>query len=136
MLCILSVKISRAGHCVGAVALVLTLVFASGASALPSFARQTGQACAACHTGFPELTPYGRLFKANGYTFPSQPDNVFGNSDLPPLSAMIVASYTHTGTAQPGGAAPHISGNNNPMIQQAPSITAVLSFHISAHCFR
>ena len=54
------------------------------AQALPSFARQTGQPCGTCHTDFPGLTPYGRLFKLNGYTagggpfrktlFPSQDD--------------------------------------------------------------
>ena len=33
--------------------------------AVPSFARQTGMACAACHTVFPELTPFGREFKLN-----------------------------------------------------------------------
>jgi hypothetical protein len=38
------------------------------ASALPSYARQTDQPCATCHTAFPELTPYGRQFKLNGYT--------------------------------------------------------------------
>ncbi len=40
------------------------------AAALPTFARQTGQNCQACHAGgqFPELTPYGRLFKLTGYT--------------------------------------------------------------------
>lgn len=40
------------------------------AQALPSFARQTGQNCVACHAGgqFPELTPYGRMFKLTGYT--------------------------------------------------------------------
>jgi len=38
------------------------------ASALPSYARQTGQPCATCHTAFPELTPYGRQFKLMGYT--------------------------------------------------------------------
>ncbi|MGA7325765.1 MAG: cytochrome C [Rhodomicrobium sp.] len=38
------------------------------AGALPSFARQTGQPCATCHTAFPELTPYGREFKLTGYT--------------------------------------------------------------------
>ena len=38
------------------------------ASAVPSFARQTGQPCATCHTAFPELTPYGRQFKLMGYT--------------------------------------------------------------------
>jgi hypothetical protein len=40
------------------------------ALALPTFARQTGQNCVACHAGgqFPELTPYGRMFKMTGYT--------------------------------------------------------------------
>jgi hypothetical protein len=37
---------------------------------LPSFARQTGQKCAACHVGgdWPQLTPWGRFFKLSGYT--------------------------------------------------------------------
>ena len=72
------------------------------AQALPSYARQTGQQCAACHNGFPELTPYGRQFKLNGYTF--------GGGDpsaIPPISAMTVPSFTHTEAGQPGGAAPH-----------------------------
>src|SRR5579863_4948620 len=49
----------------------LCLFQASTAHALPIFARQTGQSCVACHAGgqFPELTPYGRMFKLNGYTF-------------------------------------------------------------------
>jgi hypothetical protein len=40
------------------------------AYALPSFARQTGQKCAACHVGgsWPQLTPWGRFFKLSGYT--------------------------------------------------------------------
>jgi hypothetical protein len=38
------------------------------AEALPSFARQTGQPCGACHTDFPGLTPFGRQFKLGGYT--------------------------------------------------------------------
>jgi len=55
------------------------------AAALPSFARQTGQPCGTCHTDYPGLTPYGRLFKLGGYTagggqfrstlFPSQNDS-------------------------------------------------------------
>ncbi|WP_233888964.1 cytochrome C [Paraburkholderia flagellata] len=47
------------------------LLHATSAPALPIFARQTGQSCVACHAGgqFPELTPYGRMFKLNGYTF-------------------------------------------------------------------
>src|ERR1700722_10741772 len=43
-------------------------VTAGPAEALPSYARQTGQPCATCHTAFPELTPYGRRFKIGGYT--------------------------------------------------------------------
>jgi len=38
------------------------------ASAVPSYARQTGQPCSTCHTAFPELTPFGRQFKLMGYT--------------------------------------------------------------------
>ncbi|MEO6147078.1 MAG: hypothetical protein ABIT70_08515, partial [Sulfuriferula sp.] len=50
-------------------ALLLAFI-AVKAHAVPSFARQTGQNCVACHAGgqFPELTPYGRLFKLTGYT--------------------------------------------------------------------
>ena len=39
------------------------------AEALPSFARQTGQPCGACHTDYAGLTPYGRRFKIGGYTY-------------------------------------------------------------------
>ncbi|HEU4372031.1 MAG TPA: cytochrome C [Telluria sp.] len=61
------------------------------ANALPSFARQTGQQCATCHAGgqFPELTPFGRMFKLTGYTI--------GTRTIP-LSAMAVASMTKSST--------------------------------------
>ena len=65
-------------------AAVIAVGLSKPAQALPSFARQTGQPCGTCHTDFPGLTPYGRLFKLNGYTagggkfrttlFPSQND--------------------------------------------------------------
>ena len=57
------------------------------AQAIPAFNRQTGQNCVACHAGgqFPELTPYGRLFKLTGYTI--------GERTLP-ISAMAVASLS------------------------------------------
>src|SRR5450759_3633284 len=48
--------------------LLLFLVLISPAEAVPSYARQTGQECIACHVSFPELTPYGRYFKLTGYT--------------------------------------------------------------------
>jgi hypothetical protein len=74
------------------------------ASAVPSFARQTGMACAACHTMFPELTAFGRQFKLNGYTMQATPQVINGDeknpsvqlSAIPPLSVMFQASYTDT----------------------------------------
>ena len=96
---------------------IAALVVAIGsAEALPSYARQTGQQCAACHNGFPELTPYGRLFKLNGYTFGG------GQSDLPPLAMMVTADYTHTQAGQAGGAAPHYGPNNNFAVPDTASI--------------
>lgn len=65
---------------------LLAVLLPQQAQALPTFARQTGQNCVACHTGgqFPELTPYGRMFKMTGYTI--------GERTMP-LSVMGVASY-------------------------------------------
>lgn len=77
------------------------------AHAVPSYARQTGQQCAACHNGFPELTPYGRLFKLNGYVFGG------GTSNWPPLAVMTYGSFTHTQADQAGGAAQHFAPNDN-----------------------
>ena len=48
--------------------LMLAMVLPQQAVAVPSYARQTGLACEACHTVFPQLTPFGRVFKASGYT--------------------------------------------------------------------
>lgn len=93
-----------------ALALALLLGFAGArpARALPSYARQTGQQCAACHNGFPELTPYGRLFKLNGYVFTG--GTLQG---VPPLAMMMIPSFTHTAKDQPGGAAPGFGPNDN-----------------------
>ncbi|MES2114132.1 MAG: cytochrome C [Pseudomonadota bacterium] len=50
--------------------LALALLNCGPAQALPSFARQTGSECAACHIGAygPHLTAFGQLFKMAGYT--------------------------------------------------------------------
>ena len=66
------------------------LLAAEPANALPSYARQTGQPCAACHTIIPELTPFGRRFKIGGYTLQG------GDWQGPPIAAMYVAGFTHT----------------------------------------
>ena len=69
-----------------AVLIFSTVAAPSLCRALPAFNRQTGQNCMACHAGgqFPELTPYGRLFKLTGYTI--------GERNAIPLSAMVLLS--------------------------------------------
>ena len=55
------------------IALPATFLMIGNARATPAFARQTGLACSACHTVFPELTPMGRRFKLGGYTLTNKP---------------------------------------------------------------
>jgi hypothetical protein len=79
----------------GFVALAFTgfsvLIPFASAHAVPSFARQTGMSCNVCHTLWPELTPFGRTFKLDGYTMskssPSEPFHL-------PLAAGLQLSYT------------------------------------------
>jgi hypothetical protein len=97
-------------------AIVMLLLGLSAAQALPLYARQTGQECAACHNGFPELTPYGRLFKLNGYTFGG------GQSDLPPVSMMVIGSYTSTQAPQPAGSTPAHTGQNDNFVFDSTSL--------------
>lgn len=78
---------------------------------MPSFARQTGLACSTCHYQFPQLTPFGRQFKLNGYTM-SGLKAIEGKdkNDKPtlallpfsPLSVMVQSSATQLSTALPG----------------------------------
>lgn len=79
------------------------LYLAPQAHAVPSFARQTGLSCEACHTVFPELTHFGRMFKANGFTLDNLQQVRDINSEkgtlllLPtqaPLSVMLQVSQT------------------------------------------
>jgi hypothetical protein len=68
-----------------AIPAALALLASTQAQAVPSFARQTGQDCAACHVGAfgPQLTPYGVKFKLGGYVDGNGKGNV-------PLSGMVV----------------------------------------------
>lgn len=95
--------------------LLASLLAATGpALAVPSFAIQTGQPCAACHIGAfgPQLTPYGRDFKLHGYTA-----NDGQNHGLP-IAFTAQTSFTHTSQPQPGGAAPGFKPNDNFAIDQ------------------
>jgi hypothetical protein len=72
--------------------LVLNFFLSKSAQAVPSFKRQTGVSCSACHTLFPELTPFGRNFKLHGYV--QSINNNKPYEPTPPISIMAQASYT------------------------------------------
>ncbi len=109
---------------VALLATFLTIGYAPPAKALPSYARQTGQPCGTCHTDFAGLTPYGRLFKIQGYTagggpyrttlFPSSDDSGTSNQKpwVPPLSMMTVVGFTNTQAPLPAPTAPYNANNN------------------------
>ncbi|MFZ0692970.1 MAG: hypothetical protein WAN51_02270 [Alphaproteobacteria bacterium] len=96
--------------CVAAVFLAAVFLTPRPAHAVPSFARQTGVACEACHTVFPELTPFGRDFKMNGYILQNANEvsaiseknkKILTLADLPPISFMFDASMTSTNRSVP-----------------------------------
>jgi len=105
--------------------IVFLLIFSSENQAIPSFARQTNLPCSSCHTIFPELNTFGRLFKLNGYTLvgtetiqvSDTSDNVSLNLvKIPPVSMMLQASYTYNTKEQPG------TKNNNVSLPQQLSL--------------
>ena len=106
--------ITRIGKALAAPALAFLALFAISlpAQAVPSFARQTGMACEACHTVFLELNHYGRIFKANAYTVDNlKPvrginatrSEILALSGLPPISLMVQLSQTNLSKALPDG---------------------------------
>ncbi|HYB65526.1 MAG TPA: hypothetical protein VEC59_09745 [Steroidobacteraceae bacterium] len=108
-------KVTAVGRFAALAALGAALAGAAPAAlAVPSFARQTGMACEACHTVFPELTHFGRVFKANGYILSNvkQVQDVTGKKEellslaqTVPLSIMAQVSYSQMKTGVPDLAA-------------------------------
>jgi hypothetical protein len=93
------------------------MLVAQPASAIPPFARQTGLACEACHTMPPELTPFGRRFKLNGYTLTTRPSlvndmddykrNTLWLTDLPGVAILAQIGYDHYNRAPPDTGNPY-----------------------------
>lgn len=101
------------------------MVCVSGARAVPSYSRQTGLACSSCHYAPPELTPFGRTFKLEGYTFTTKgevtEEKKDHNSALHlleafPLSVIFDTSLTTLKSPLPG------TQNGNFQFPQAASL--------------
>lgn len=104
--------------------LLTAMLLSPSAQALPSFARQTGMACTACHTQSfgPNLNAYGRSFKLNGYTWGSN------ESLLSRFGGMAMGSFTNTQKdnpdvgnreTDPAGANRGYNANNNLAMDEA-----------------
>ncbi len=89
----------------------ITLSF--DAQALPAFARQTGQNCVSCHAGgqFPELTPYGRIFKMTGYTI--------GERTLPFSAMGVINAASVADRSKSDLPADDFQKNGNPVFSSA-----------------
>ena len=82
--------------------------FAPEAAAVPSFARQTGMACNACHQQhIPILNKFGQAFKASAYTMMGSQGKVEGeHMSLPDTlnsSMLLKMRYQKAGGASADG---------------------------------
>jgi len=111
--------------------MIAAFTFASQASALPLFARQTGMECSACHfQHFPMLNSFGRAFKASAYTIIGTQGKVEGDGLSIPatlnMAILTTMGYTknnvdkaaadptlvNTGARTPGDGAFYVPGTN------------------------
>jgi hypothetical protein len=101
------------------------------ASAVPSFARQTGLSCNMCHSNPPELNAFGRKFKLNGYSMVDlKPDATIDGNNLKinryfPFSAMLILSDAASNKGQPG--------TQNGSVQFPQALSLFLSGEIAPH---
>ncbi len=105
----------------GVILALLTLLTATSANAVPSFERQMGgMQCAACHTVFPELTPFGRQFKLRGFSMSTpKPENA-SFFDKIPVSALLQISRTSTrNTGTVGATSADFPRDDNIIVQTA-----------------
>lgn len=101
--------------------LVIFATLPSLAQAVPSFARQTGMECSACHTVYPELTPFGRQFKLRGYTLGELNAENSPTGKLP-IAAMLQISRTDTSQTNTPGAMPSDFPNDRKTLVQAAGL--------------
>jgi hypothetical protein len=128
------------------VLLVSLFLQVPAASAIPSYARQTGFPCKSCHYMPPELTPLGRAFKLNGYTMAGKPtvtspakgnEGALNILESFPLSVLFDTSFTSLKSPQPvpqasGGTAPSQNGSFEFPQQASLFLAGAWSTHVGS----
>jgi len=132
----------KTAHVTG-IAGLLCAFWSLHAYAVPSFARQTGLPCQVCHTTYPELTPFGRLFKLNGYVLTGlkQIEDAGPSGDslkinaVPPLSAMIEIAVTHLKQSAPAvnPATKVVTPTQNNVVEFPQQLSFFFAGEISPH---
>jgi len=111
-------------RCAALSVVLFGIMCARPAQALPLFARQTGMACLACHTVYPELTHFGRMFKLNGYQLDNGKDiqmitdqgdaqPTLGLPAVPNLALFVMAGYVSLDKAIPDSQIPGAKSLSN-----------------------
>lgn len=121
----------------GAVVVTVVLLNGTRSLAVTSFSRQTGLPCSTCHYTWPELTPFGRMFKLNGYTLTGmkqvtvkpvashKTESALQLLEALPISVNVRLSDTATNRPQPG--------TQNGNIEFPQQLNVYFASAISAH---
>jgi hypothetical protein len=113
-------------------ATILIILSSNVSFGIPSFARQTNLPCSSCHYVYPELTPFGRLFKLNAYTLTgiatiqttnTQEETTLKILNFLPLSAMMQTSYTKV--------AKDVTGKQNDIVEFPQQLSLFVAGEIS-----
>jgi hypothetical protein len=116
----------RASSALATIPLAMLLGYAflavPAAQAIPSMARQTGYACAKCHTSFPELTPFGRQFKLGAYAMSSAKWDAKPFLEKIPGAALLQVSRTQTRNTNSPDAMPENFNRDRDTIVQAAGV--------------
>ena len=85
------------------------------AIAIPAFARKYGLPCSACHTAWPELNNFGKVFQDNGYQLMNDRDSpIWQNPSYFPITFRITPQWHRESTSdQPVDSTPNGTGVNN-----------------------
>lgn len=111
------------------------LAISTPSQAMSNYARQTGQACSACHfQHYPLLNEFGRAFKASGFTLPGKQGLLDGAEGLSLPEVLNAGLVTKIRYQKSNG--PKIAGTdttNNGQLQFPDELLLMLGGRISEH---